>query len=382
MGGKLMSDYLYKDMPKLGFGLMRLPTIPGGTQKDIDFDKVQEMVDLFMSRGFHYFDTAFVYHEGHSEDVIRKCLVPKYSRESFQVVDKIPLWNVKGKEDYEEILKTELERTGLEYLDILFLHGIGTNTFPVIESSGGWEWLKSVKERGLAKHIGFSYHSPAAELDQLLDKHPEVEVVQLQINYLDWDSEQVQSRLCWEACRKHNVAVTIMEPVKGGSLANPHPDVAKLFKEADPDASIASWAIRFAATLDGVITVLSGMTTLEQVEDNTRTVQNLKPLSESDMAVIQKAVKAFNEIPLIPCTGCRYCVDGCPQKIQIPTMINFLNDYTKYQNGSGLARRYAMTTGRGGKDSDCIECHSCEDHCPQHLKITEYMKKAAALFEG
>jgi predicted aldo/keto reductase-like oxidoreductase len=314
--------------------------------------------------------------------VIRKCLVPKYPRESFQVVDKIPLWNVKGKEDYEAILKTELERTGLEYLDILFLHGIGTNTFPVIESTGGWEWLKSVKERGLAKHIGFSYHSPAAELDQLLDKHPEVEVVQLQINYLDWDSEQVQSRLCWETCRKHNVAVTIMEPVKGGSLANPHPDVAKLFKEADPDASIASWAIRFAATLDGVITVLSGMTTLEQVDDNTRTVQNLKPLSESDMAVIQKAVKTFNEIPLIPCTGCRYCVDGCPQKIQIPAMINFLNDYTKYQNGSGLARSYAMTTGRGGKASDCVECHSCEDHCPQHLKITEYMKKAAALFEG
>ena len=252
----------------------------------------------------------------------------------------------------------------------------------MIDSTGGWEWLKSVKERGLAKHIGFSYHSPAKELNEILDKHPEVEVVQLQINYLDWDSEQVQSRLCWEACRKHNVAVTIMEPVKGGSLANPHPDVAKFFKEADPNASIASWAIRFAATLDGIITVLSGMTTLEQVDDNTRTVQNLKPLSGAEMEVIHKAVKAFNEIPLIPCTGCRYCVDGCPQKIAIPAMINFLNDYTKYQNLSGLTRSYSMTTGRGGgKASDCVECRSCEEHCPQHLKITDYMKKAAELFE-
>lgn len=375
-------EYLYQDMPKLGFGLMRLPTIPGGTQKDIDFDLVQKLVDRFMEKGFHYFDTAFVYHEGHSEEVIKKCLVPKYPRESFQVVDKIPLWDVKSAEDYERTLQIELERTGLEYLDILFLHGIGTKQFPVIEASGGWEWLKSVKERGLAKHIGFSYHSPAADLDALLDQHPEIEVVQLQLNYLDWESEAVQSRLCWEACRRHNVAVTVMEPVKGGSLANPHPDVAKLFKDANPDASVASWAIRFAATREGIITVLSGMNTMEQVEDNTDTVLNLKPLSDDEMEVIHKAVQTFGEIPTIPCTGCRYCVDGCPQKIQIPSIINLLNEYTKYRNDSGLGRSYNMMTGRGGKASSCIGCRSCENHCPQHLTITDFMKQAAKQFEG
>lgn len=376
-----MSDYLYKEIPKLGFGLMRLPTLPGGTQKDIDYDKVQEMVDLYMSRGFTYFDTAYVYHEGHSEEVVKKCLVPKYPRDTFQVVDKIPLWSIKAYEDFEPILQTELQRTGLEYLDILFLHGIGAQQVEMLDNVRAWDFLKSAKERGLAKHIGFSYHSPAEPLDRILDAHPEVEVVQLQINYLDWDSEQVQSRLCWEACRRHNVAVTIMEPVKGGSLANPHPDVARIFKEADPAASVASWAIRFAASLDGIITVLSGMSNLEQVDDNTKTMMSFKPITDEERKLITKAVCAFNELPLIPCTGCRYCVDGCPQKINIPGILNSLNEYTKYQNIGGLMMGYNMMTGMGGKASACIECHSCEEHCPQHLPIPKHLKKAAELFE-
>ena len=376
-----MSDYLYQELPKLGFGLMRLPTLPGGSQKDIDFDTVQKMVDLYMSRGFSYFDTAYVYHEGHSEEVIKKCLVPNYPRESFQVVDKIPLWNIKSKEDLEAILHTELERTGLEYLDILFLHGIGAQQFDMLEQVGAWDWLKSVKERGLAKHIGFSYHSPAEPLDDLLDKHPEVEVVQLQINYVDWDSEEVQSRLCWEACRRHNVAVTIMEPIKGGSLADPHPNVKEIFKKANPDASLASWALRFAASLDGIITVLSGMSTLEQVEENTRTMADFKPITKEERAVITNAVRAFNEIPLIPCTGCRYCVDDCPQKINIPGILSLLNDYTKYHNAQGLKRSYGMMTGAGGKASSCIGCRSCENHCPQHLPITKHLRKAAEILE-
>ena len=235
-----MSEPWYASIPKLGFGLMRLPTLPGGGQKDVDFDKVQEMVDLYMSRGFSYFDTAYVYHDGHSEEVVARCLVPKYPRDSFQVVDKIPLWGIKSYEDYEPVLQTELQRTGLQYLDVLFLHGIGTRQFELIDQTRGWDFLKSAKERGLTKHIGFSYHSPALELDQLLDNHPEIEVVQLQLNYLDWESPDVQSHACYEACRRHGVAVTVMEPVKGGSLANPHPDVAGLFRQADPDHSIAS----------------------------------------------------------------------------------------------------------------------------------------------
>ena len=374
-----MSEPWYASIPRLGFGLMRLPTLPGGGQKDVDFDKVQEMVDLYMSRGFSYFDTAYVYHEGHSEEVVARCLVPKYPRDSFQVVDKIPLWGIKSYEDYEPVLQTELQRTGLQYLDVLFLHGIGTRQFELIDQTRGWDFLKSAKERGLTKHIGFSYHSPALELDQLLDKHPEIEVVQLQLNYLDWESPDVQSHACYEACRRH-VAVTVMEPVKGGSLANPHPDVAALFRQADPDHSIASWAIRFAASLDGIITVLSGMSTLEQVEDNTRTMLDFKPLTAEERKVIASAVAKFNEIPLIPCTGCRYC-SGCPQEIQIPSIINLLNDYTRYQNVEGLKRTYGRMTGRGGAAGSCVGCGSCEDHCPQHLKIQDFMKKAASLFE-
>ncbi len=376
-----MSEKWYDSIPKLGFGLMRLPTLPGGGQKDIDFDRVQEMVDLYMARGFTYFDTAYVYHEGHSEEVVKKCLLPKYPRERFQVVDKIPLWGIRSYEDYEPILRTELERTGLDYLDVLFLHGIGASQISLLDETRGWDFLKSAKERGLTKHIGFSWHSPAADLDALLDKHPEVEVVQLQINYLDWESPDVQSHACYEACRRHGVAVTIMEPVKGGSLADPHPDVAAIFREADPKASLASWAVRFAASLDGIITVLSGMSTLEQVQDNTRTMLDFRPLSGEERKVIARAVAKFNDITLIPCTGCRYCATDCPQKINIPGVLAALNDYTKYRNADGLRRRYGMTIGQGGKAGDCIGCRSCEEHCPQHLRITQHLRRAAEIFE-
>ena len=376
-----MSEKWYDSIPKLGFGLMRLPTLPGGGQKDIDFDRVQEMVDLYMDRGFTYFDTAYVYHEGHSEEVVKKCLLPKYPRERFQVVDKIPLWGIRSYEDYEPILRTELERTGLDYLDVLFLHGIGASQISLLDETRGWDFLKSAKERGLTKHIGFSWHSPAADLDALLDKHPEVEVVQLQINYLDWESPEVQSHACYEACRRHGVGVTIMEPVKGGSLADPHPDVAAIFKAADPQASLASWAVRFAASLDGIVTVLSGMSTLEQVEDNTATMLDFKPITPEERKVINQAVAKFNDIPLIPCTGCRYCAPDCPQKINIPGVLAALNDYTKYRNAEGLRRRYGMTIGQGGKAGDCIGCRSCEEHCPQHLRITQHLRKAAEIFE-
>ncbi len=376
-----MADEWYASIPKLGFGLMRLPVLPGGGQKDVDFDRVQEMVDLFMSRGFSWFDTAYVYHEGHSAEVVNRCLLPKYPRDSFQVVDKIPLWNIRSYEDYWPILETELERTGLEYLDVLFLHGIGTQQFQLLEDTRGFDFLKDAKAKGLTKHIGFSYHSPAADLDRLLDKHPEVEVVQLQLNYLDWESPEVQSHACYEVCRRHGVAVTVMEPVKGGSLGDPHPDVAAIFREADPRASVGSWAVRFAASLEGVVTVLSGMSTLEQVEDNTKTLLDFRPLSGEERKVISRAVAKFNDIPLIPCTGCRYCAPDCPQKINIPGIISALNDYTKYQNAAGLRRRYGMTVGGGGKAGDCVSCRSCEEHCPQHLQITRYLRRAAELFE-
>ncbi|NMA36851.1 MAG: Fe-S oxidoreductase [Papillibacter sp.] len=376
-----MSDFFGKKIKELGFGLMRLPVIPGGEQKDIDFDQVQKMVDLFMERGYSYFDTAYLYHNGYSETVIKKCLVGKYPRDSFQVIDKMPLWNIKGREDYEGIFKTQLERTGLEYFDLYFLHGIGVGSLETLDKTGGWDFLKSLKERGLAKHIGFSYHSPAEPLNKILDEHPEVELVQLQINYVDWDSDSVQSRLCYEACRKHGVAVSVMEPIKGGALANPHPDIVKIFKDANPNASVASWALRFAASLEGVTAVLSGMSNLEQLDENTQTMMDFKPLTDAERAVIDEAVKAFSKISTIPCTACKYCMDECPQKINIPGIIGMLNDYTKYQSAANQRFGYNMMTGAGGKASSCVECRLCEKHCPQNIEITKHLKEAVKLYE-
>jgi len=251
----------------------------------------------------------------------------------------------------------------------------------MLEDTGAWEFLKWAKEQGYVKRIGFSWHSPAGDLDRLLDQHPEVEVVQLQINYVDWESPAVQSKACNNACRRHGVAVTIMEPVKGGSLADPHPDVAAIFKAADPKASIASWAVRFAASLEGVITVLSGMSTLEQVRDNTQTLLDFRPISPEERKVITRAVAKFNDIPLIPCTGCRYCAPDCPQKINIPGILENLNEFTKFRSAGSLRMDYMTAIGQGGKAGDCVGCRSCEEHCPQHLPITRHLREAAEIFE-
>ena len=376
-----MKDYLGKNTPKLGFGLMRLPTIPGGTDQDIDLEKVKKMVDLFLERGYTYFDTAYLYHGGKSEEALREAVVKRYPRDKFTVTDKMPLWDIKGEADYERIFQTQLQRTGLEYFDYYFLHGIGESQLELIDKTGGWDYMKKLKERGLVKHIGFSFHSPADCLDKILTAHPETELVQLQINYADWESEKVQARLCYETAMKHNVPVTIMEPVRGGALASMHPDAAKILKDYAPDASLASWAIRFCASLDGLITILSGMTTLEQVDDNTKTMKDVKPLTDEERGVIAKALKVIDSIPVIPCTGCKYCITNCPQHIPTPAIIEQMNEYTKYQNLTGAARTYGMITMMGGKASSCVDCKSCEEHCPQHLEITTILKQAADLFE-
>ena len=378
-----MDNYLGKDTPKLGFGLMRLPTLPGGTDKDIDIELVKKMVDLYLERGYTYFDTAFMYHGGMSEEALRQAVVERYPRERYTVTDKMPLWDIKGKQDYENIFQTQLKRTGLSYFDYYFLHGIGEGSLETLDKTGGWDYMKELKERGLVKHIGFSFHSPAACLEKILDAHPEVELVQLQINYVDWESESVQSRLCYEACQKHNVPITIMEPIRGGSLAAMHPDAAKIISDYSPDKSPAYWALRFCASLNGLIACLSGMSNLEQVDENTRVMKDMEPLTEAYRAMLGEVVKKLESLPTIPCTGCKYCITNCPKEIPTPAIINMLNEYTKYQNLRGSKRSYGMMTGRGGgKASDCIGCKSCEDHCPQHLPITELLKKAADLFEG
>lgn len=376
-----MENYLGKNTPKLGFGLMRLPTIPGGTDRDIDIELVKKMVDMYMERGYTYFDTAFMYHGGASEEALREAVVKRYPRDKFTVTDKMPLWDIKGRDDYEKIFQTQLERTGLEYFDYYFLHGIGDGRLEMLDETGGWEYMKELKERGLVKHIGFSFHSPAACLDKILAAHPEVELVQLQINYIDWESESVQARQCYETAMKYNVPVTIMEPIRGGALASMHPDVMQIIKDYDPDKSAAYWALRFCKSLDGLIVILSGMSNLEQMDENSRIMADMPALEPADREMLDSVIKKLDSLPTIPCTGCKYCITNCPQNINTPGIIGLLNEYSKYQNLQGSKRSYGMMTGMGGKASFCVECRSCEDHCPQNIKIIDILKKAAELFE-
>ncbi|MDR2359915.1 MAG: aldo/keto reductase [Oscillospiraceae bacterium] len=388
-----MKNYFGAPVKKLGFGFMRLPTLSGAPDADIDIEQVKQMVDLYMTRGFTYFDTAFVYHSGKSEVAIRQAVTERYPREKFQVTTKLPLWNPNVTQDeIKQTTQTSLDRAGLSYYDLYFLHGIGPGREEMLDKVKAWDYIQELKQQGKAKNIGFSYHGDADTLNKYLDAHAkDIDIIQLQINYLDWLSDDVQSKKCYDTAVSHGVGVIVMEPVKGGSLANFTPQVAEIFKRANPNASLASWALRFPMSLDGVVTVLSGMSDIEQVDDNTTTADTLGKLSDEEYKVIDAALEELKKIPVIPCTACRYCVDDCPKNINTPGIIGIINEYKKYQNIQGAKRSYGQMTGPSpfmppnspapGKSGDCIECGSCENHCPQNIKIIDTHKEASKLFE-
>lgn len=365
------------DIKKLGFGFMRLP----GIETTVDIEAVKKMTDRFMEAGFTYFDTAYVYGDGKSENAIRDAVVRRYPRESFQLADKMPMFKVEKAEDYPVLFATSLERTEAQYFDFYLLHALGKASFDKAEATGGFEFIAKMKEEGKVKHIGFSFHDSAAVLDEILSKHPEVEFVQLQLNYADWDNDNVQSRACYEVARKYGVNVIIMEPVKGGTLAKMGPEIESKLKAARPDMSVPSWAMRFLGNLDGLITILSGMNDMDMLEDNIKTLTNPEPLSECEQQVIKEVVDIFNSAPRIACTSCRYCTDGCPMQINIPRMFGIMNNYATFGNLEGAKANYARLTKDGGKASDCIQCGQCEGVCPQHLPIIENLQKIAATFE-
>lgn len=372
-------DYLGKEIPKLGFGLMRLPMIGN----DIDMEQTKKMVDRFIEQGFTYFDTAYVYIGGNSELAVKEAIVNRYPRESFQLATKLPVWMVNKKEDMQPLFDTQLERTGAGYFDYYLLHSLGRDSIEKLEKVGAWDFVKDLKEKGLIKHMGFSFHDSAEYLDQILTMHPEAEFVQLQINYIDWENDIIQSKLCYEVARKHNKPVIIMEPVKGGYLATMKPELANIFKTANPELSIASWAIRYAASLEGVITVLSGMSNREQMEDNLSYMSDFKPLSSAEQETVAKVVDELKKIEVIPCTSCKYCVEDCPQKINIPGVLESYNNYLLFNNFDNSRGHYLWLTGDGGseKASACIACGSCEGHCPQHIHIIDSMQEIAKTFE-
>lgn len=371
--------YLGESIKKLGFGLMRLPTI-GGMGGEIDIDQVKKMVDLFMAKGFTYFDTAYGYGEGKSEAAAKTALVNRYPRESFQLATKLPAWaGPKTAEEAKAMFWTSLERTGAGYFDFYLLHNIGGSRTEFFDRYGIWNFVKELKQKGLVKHIGFSFHDSAEALDKVLAAHPEAEFVQLQINYGDWESSSVQAKKCYETALKYNKPIIIMEPVKGGSLANLPETVSQILSSANPTASQASWAIRFAASLNNVITVLSGMSTLEQMENNLSYMENFEPLNDAEQTALEQARQTLAAIPRVPCTSCSYCVKGCPKGIHIPQYFDAMNRYLVY-NDLGAAKFEYMLTNKFGSElaSECIACGACEAVCPQKIEIVEELKKVVA----
>lgn len=372
--------YLGEDIKKLGFGLMRLPK----NGEAIDIEQTKKMVDMFLEAGFTYFDTAWAYPG--SEDAIRQALVERYPREKFQLATKNAAWiNCKTREEAVNQFETSLKQTGAGYFDFYLLHNLGESRTKYFDDYNMWDFVQEQKAKGLIKHVGFSFHSTPEELDAILNAHPEMEFVQLQINYADWDYPAVQSRRCYEVARKHGKPVIIMEPVKGGMLANPPESVQKILKDAEPEMSVASWAIRFAAHLEGIITVLSGMSNVEQMQDNLSYMKDFKGLTAAEEATLKQAQEALAKIPLIPCTTCNYCAKVCPNDIGISGSFIAMNYLTLYKDKrAARVQEQWLVGGHGRQSADkCVQCGVCEAVCPQHIAIRdELVRVHAALGDG
>ncbi len=375
-----MERYFGENTPKLGFGLMRLPKLEGG---QYDMEQVKQMVDRFMAAGQTYFDTAYVYDKGDSERAAREALVERYPRDSFTLATKLCAWSgAHDEQSAKQQFYTSLERTGAGYFDYYLLHAIQAGNYKKYDEYHLWDFVREQKAKGLIKHWGFSFHAGPELLDQLLTANPDAEFVQLQINYADWEHPEIAARANYEMARKHGKSIVIMEPVKGGMLADPPEAVRKVLDTAaDGRASYASWAIRYAASLDGVITVLSGMSNLEQMEDNLSYMKNFQPLDEAGLAAIRAAQTAINSVRSIPCTACSYCTEGCPQHIPIPDIFAARNKQLVWEREEEGRRDYARAVKDGTGAGDCLSCGQCQSACPQQLDVMDYLKECAQAFE-
>ena len=368
-------DYLGHDTPKLGFGLMRLPKLDDGS---IDVPQVCDMVDCFLDAGLTYFDTAYVYTG--SEEATRKALVERHPRESYTICSKANAWlGSPTAEQTKQQLHTSLERLGTDYLDYYLLHAVQDNNNQAYDDYKLWDWIRGLKEQGVIRHWGFSYHAGPERLERLLTENPDIDFIQLQVNYADWnDDANVASRLNVEVAEKHGVPYTVMEPVKGGSLAYPPRVVREIFDAVDNGLSYASWAIRFVASQPGVLTVLSGMSTLDQVKDNVSYMRDFKPLSPVEQDAVARAMAALDSVEQIKCTACHYCTEGCPMQIPIPDYFKAMNCKLILEDDADAKRRYAQTLKQSGVGADeCIGCGQCESACPQGLPITELLARTA-----
>ena len=369
-------------MKKLGFGLMRLPLTDPNVDSSVDVELLKKMVDLYMERGFTYFDTAYMYCGGRSESAIKEALVDRYPRDSFTLTTKLPPFLLKEPEDVPRIFNDQLQRTGAGYFDYYWLHAMGRGSKTTFDRLDCWNFIKEKKEQGIVKHIGFSYHGDAEFLDEVLTEHPEVEYVQIQLNYLDWESISVQGKKCYDVITKHGKPVIVMEPVKGGTLAKVPEELDAQFKAREPEMSPSSWAIRFAATQENVFVVLSGMSNLEQVEDNTGYMQDFKPLTEEEQKFVIAGADIINRNIDIACTACSYCTDGCPMNISIPKYFAIYNELRVNKDAEAEKKaEYNALLSDFGRAGDCLRCGECEKKCPQHLPIRQYLNNVSKIFD-
>lgn len=371
-------------MKKLGFGCMRMPLLDVEDQTSVDFEQVCQMVDTFLERGFTYFDTAYMYHKYASERVVKEALVKRHARDSYTLATKLPTMFLKEEGQQEQIFEEQMEKCGVDYFDYYLLHNLNQANYETARKFDSFAFVQKKKEEGRVRQFGFSFHDTAEVLDQILTEHPEVDFVQLQINYLDWENERIQSGKCYETAVKHGKKVIVMEPVKGGKLAKLPEEAEKLLLGAHPDWTVPSWGIRFAASLPEVMVVLSGMSNMEQMLDNTGYMQEFELLTEADQQIVKEAAEIIRNAIAIPCTECRYCVEGCPAQIEIPALFNLYNAENQALNRgySTQKENYAKQTESGGKASECVECGQCEDACPQHIQIRDWMKEITQMFEA
>lgn len=363
---------------KFGFGFMRLPMIGD----KIDTEQVSKMVDYFLENGFTYFDTAHGYHNGLSEKALKECLTSRHPREAYTITDKLTEPFFKTQEDIRPFFESQLEACGVEYFDYYLMHAQGAENYPKFKRCKAYETALELKEEGKIKHLGISFHDTADVLKMILDEHPEIEVVQIQFNYADYNDNGVQSRKCYEVCREYGKPIIVMEPVKGGSLVN-LPEAAQAVLDELGGGSNASYAIRYAASFEGIEMVLSGMSSFDQLVDNVSFMKVFKPLNEKEYEAIDKVCEIFNGLSMIPCTACRYCIEEnkCPQNILIPDLFACYNTKTIFNNWNQDYYYATVYTANNGKASDCIKCSKCEKVCPQHLRIRELLEDVAKEFE-
>lgn len=372
-------------MTRLGMGMMRLPLLDENNQTSIDYEHVNKMVDAYMDAGFNHFDTAYVYHEGVGEDAFKKCVVDRYPRDSFTISTKLPLFIITEESQLEPIFAEQLKNCGVEYFDYFMLHNVSGFTDTAWKNVDLYSFIQKKKEEGYIKHIGISTHGDAEFLEEILFDHPELEFVLLQINYLDWEDEAIEARKCWEVARKYDKEILIMEPYKGGFLADVPEEAEKLMKEYNPDNSVISWAMRFVANLEDVSIVLTGASTLEQIESNIEEFKNAEPLNDDELKLLEEVSEIINSNITVDCTKCRYCVDSCAEEIDIAKLFDLYNkhkmlgrdDWSQFGNAY---LNYSKLDGVGIA-SDCIECENCIEECPQQINIPEVLKDVAKTFE-